>query len=102
MKGTEAAKSGRGVGRLALRRRKPFPILENRPGNRTQEGQREILAPIPRHGGAGAEKWPGVQRPCARTDGGILGRREEVGREAALARDERSASEEAMSQEIIV
>jgi len=49
------AENRRGAGRLALRRRKPLTIFEDRPGNRPQEGQREILSPIPRHGGAGPE-----------------------------------------------
>src|SRR5260370_34348972 len=61
----------------------------------------EIFKPIARHGGGGPEKWPGVQRPSARTDGGILGSREEVGSETALTGNERSANE-AMSREITV
>jgi hypothetical protein len=51
MGGARPAKSGRGDGRLALRGGKPFALLENRPGNRAQEGQREILEALARKNG---------------------------------------------------
>src|SRR4029077_14368772 len=101
VEGARSSENGRGTGRLALCRREPFTILENRSGNRAQEGQCEILAAVPRNGEDGSEEWAGVQRPSPRGDGGILGGSEGDGREAALAGSERGA-DEAMSGEILV
>jgi len=96
------AENRRGAGRLALRRRKPLTIFEDRPGNRPQEGQREILSPIPRHGGAGPEKMAGSSKTCRAKRWRHFGTPGRSRKGSRALPEKKLSGNEAMSQAIIV